>query len=257
MKVIRVNREETPSNPTKSPKSFRRLGCLGWITVCVSIILALIVCAAGVFFYIIWFKETVIIKSYSPNHAHAIEVVERGENAGFFGPSTVRIKYEKEHFETSIHNDGMSLNDTNVSVKWSNNEKAIITLDGDEQIPEVIEFNRYHKKDNDAFKVAHKNLGYITFKKSYSPNRKNIIEYRAVTYSLGSSQKDKTSPIRVYYGKAGTELTQFKEIPVSSEEDFDYYESSWINDTKVDIKVEEETDGGPAIVEQLTIDFNE
>ncbi|MDT3766464.1 hypothetical protein ROV64_25600, partial [Priestia filamentosa] len=84
----------------------------------------------------------------------------------------------------------------NVSVEWLNNEQAFITLDGDEQIPEVIEFKRNYGKDINPFKVIQKSLGYITFEKSYSPGHENVIEYRAMTFSLGSSQQYKTSPIR-------------------------------------------------------------
>lgn len=237
VKVIKVNKEETTHNQNKFKKSFLGLGCLGWIIVCVGTILTLIVCSIGIFLYLIWFKETVIVKSYSPDHLQAIEVIERGENAGFFGPSTVRIKYGKEYLETSIHNDGMDLNDTNVSVEWLNNEQAFITLDGDEQIPEVIEFKRNYRKDTNPFKVIHKNLGYITFEKSYSPGHENVIEYRTVTFSLGSSQRVKTSPIRVYYGKAKTELTKFVEIQAGSidRQEYDYFQSGWVDDTEVQI----------------------
>ncbi|MDT3766455.1 hypothetical protein ROV64_25485, partial [Priestia filamentosa] len=82
-----------------------------------------------------------------------------------------------------------------------------------------------------------KSLGYITFEKSYSPGHENVIEYRAMTFSLGSSQQYKTSPIRVYYGKAKTELTKFVEIKAGSidRQEYDYFRSGWVNDTEVQI----------------------
>jgi hypothetical protein len=67
---------------------------------------------------------SLVVVSHSPDNIHTIEVGE----PSFFGPSTIKIKYKKHFILRSIVNDGATLQSSNISVRWINDEKATITL---------------------------------------------------------------------------------------------------------------------------------
>src|SRR5699024_240564 len=114
----------------------------------------------GIFSYEMYFKESILAVSHSPNSIHTIKVVEKGETA-FFSPSLIRLKYKNEHFDTKISNDGKNIDLSNVEINWKNNEEATIILDGEEQAPEVIIFKVPDSNNSPSFKVEYIELGYI------------------------------------------------------------------------------------------------
>lgn len=65
-------------------------------------------------------------------------------SAFLFGPHKITIKSKNSNifsttkFETSIQNDGKTLNETNAEISWESDETAIITLVGEEQSPTRI-----------------------------------------------------------------------------------------------------------------------
>ena len=130
------------------------IGCLLWMLILTILIVTPIVYYAGKFIYNMEFKQTILAVSKSPDQLHIIEVVEVGEPA-FFGPSKVKIKYENHYIDRSIGNDGATLHPSNVSVNWENDQEAIITLDGDEQDPEIVEFKQESDKNTNPFRVVH------------------------------------------------------------------------------------------------------
>jgi len=113
-----------------------------WVVI---LIFGPIILFVGYFYYQTEIKERTLIDSYSPNGVNTIEIVEKGEPA-WFGPSSVRIKYGHHHIDRIISNDGKRLNGSNTSVRWKSDDNAIITLNGEEQFPETIEFNKENLK---------------------------------------------------------------------------------------------------------------
>ena len=98
----------------------------------------------GIFIYELGFKETVISTSHSNNPDYYIKVVEKGA-AITFGPSAIRIKSNSVFYDTTIFNDGGRLQSRNATIEWKDNHIAIITLSGDEQGLEIIEYNAVEK----------------------------------------------------------------------------------------------------------------
>lgn len=115
----------------------KKCGCLIWIFI--------LLLGPGIFLYEEQFKETMLTTSVSPDGEHKIKVVEKG-SAFFFGPSEVRIKSGWRYTDRMINNDGGTLYSSNVSIDWESNDIALITLLGDEQSPETIEYNAKKKK---------------------------------------------------------------------------------------------------------------
>ena len=100
----------------------------------------------GYFIYDGELRETTLATSTSPNQENKIKVVEKGA-AFFFGPSKVRIKSGwRHHTDRIIGNDGARLNSSNVSIEWRSEDIAIITLEGNEQYPELVEFDAKKEK---------------------------------------------------------------------------------------------------------------
>ena len=115
----------------------KKWGCLIWAFI--------LLLGPGIFLYEMEFKETLLATSDSPDGEHKIKVVERG-SAAFFGPSEIRIRSGWRYTDRLISNDGGTLYPLNVSIEWDSNDIALITLLGDEQSPETIEYNAKKKK---------------------------------------------------------------------------------------------------------------
>lgn len=145
--------DDIESNVQKT-KFLSGIGCLLWTLILTILIVTPIAYYGGKFIYDMKFKENTLVVSKSPNQLHRIEVVEVGGPV-FFGPSKVRIKYENHYIDRSIGNDGATLQPSNVSVNWENDQEAIITLDGHEQDPEIEEFKLESDKNTNPFKVVH------------------------------------------------------------------------------------------------------
>ncbi|MEC2074829.1 hypothetical protein [Metabacillus fastidiosus] len=138
-----MNLEHNLDEHIKRTKKQAKWGCLTWFVI---LIVAPIVLIVGMFSYEMYFKERQLVTSYSPSEIHMIEVVEKGE-AAWFGPSSVRIKYGWwKHVDRSISNDGKTLDFSNVSVTWKNDNEAVVTLYGEEQEPENVEITILKRK---------------------------------------------------------------------------------------------------------------
>lgn len=114
-----------------------RLGCLAQAAI---LILVLISIPVFYFVYNIAIKESALETSSSPNAVNTVEVVQKGE-AMMFSPSSVRIKYGGKYKDSSVGNDGKTLDSSNVTISWEDDSKAVVTLYGEEQSPETITIN--------------------------------------------------------------------------------------------------------------------
>ncbi|OIK13377.1 hypothetical protein [Bacillus sp. MUM 13] len=218
-------------------------GCLIGAVV---LILLPILLFVGYFYYQTEIKERTLIVSHSPNSANTIKIEEKGEPA-FFGSSSVRIKYQNQHIDLIISNDGKTLDDSNASIKWESNDTAIITLEGEEQFPETIVFNKNNRK---LFKNVQIQVDSNTLVTSESPDHKKIIEIREITRSQGQKPK---RLLRIYYGKKGSNLNKYKEyyhLDRSYKADQLYVD--WTNNTQASIRIF--TDSG--FEDSVQIDFN-
>lgn len=101
------------------------------------------------------YREYPLVVSHSPKNSNTIEIVEVG-GPWFFGPSTVRIKYESIHINRYLYNDGASISNENIMVDWKSDYEATITLYGDEQKPDTVEFtvSDNNNKDKSSFRVS-------------------------------------------------------------------------------------------------------
>jgi len=128
--------EKDVEEDIKRTKKKAKWGCFIWTFILVILPIALFM---GYFIYKMNLKERRLVISHSPSDIHTIKVVEKGE-AAWFGPSSVRIKYGWwKHIDRIISNDGKTLDSSNVSVSWKNDNEATVTLYGEEQEPESIE----------------------------------------------------------------------------------------------------------------------
>lgn len=96
--------------------------------------------------YILFRKETTLISSKSPNQINELDIKVVGSN---FGPGNVPIKiyygkvggslstYKTEH----ISNNGATLSNENIKIKWLNDQHVMLTLSGKEQKDEVIKID--------------------------------------------------------------------------------------------------------------------
>lgn len=148
---------------------------------------------SGYILYHLEFKEKSLEMSYSPNQQHTIEVVEQGQTTDF-GPSSIRLKYKDQYLDRIISNDGEELTDKNVTIEWTSEDTALITLAGAEQQPEFIEFNG---NDSDSFDTVQMELESNLLVTSSSPDQTNRIEVKEVIQSKGSED---TRFLRLYYG---------------------------------------------------------
>lgn len=177
---------------------------------------------------------------------NTIEIVEKGEPA-FFGPSSVRIKYGNQHIDRIISNDGKMLNSSNASVKWKSVDTAIITLYGEEQFPETIEFNKENRK---LFNNVQVELDSNTLTISESPDHTKMIEFRETTRSQG--QKPERF-LRIYYGENGSILKKYKEYNYQNRSyTADQLYVDWTNNIRPSIMIFVEN----KFVGAIEIDFN-
>ena len=113
---------------------------LGCLTGCLVLVFLTVGIPFIFFSYHLSFKETELITSYSPDQKHVIEILEKG-SAVVFGPSDILVKYQEQSFDTTISNDGANITEENISITWTSDYTAVITLDGVEQNLQTIIFN--------------------------------------------------------------------------------------------------------------------
>lgn len=227
----------------KRTKKRAKWGCLIWAVI---LIIGPIILFVGYFYYHAELKERTLTESVSPNGAHTIEIVEKGEPA-FFGPSSVRIKYGKEHIDRIISNDGKMLHDSNVSVEWKSDDTAIITLFGEEQVPETIEFK---KEDPNLFKNVQTELDSITLTTSESPDSTKIIEIREILRSQGEKPR---RFLRIYYGENESILENYEEFDhLNRVFRDDQFNIEWTSDTQATIRII----SGNEFMDSIQIEFD-
>lgn len=105
---------------------------------------------------LLWFGFEKLTTQYSnkfisPDKTNTIKVQSKESfNFLLFGPSNISITCRKNNLfgfitkltiDTTISNDGKSINDSNVNIEWISEDIAIITLLGEEQNDEVIKVN--------------------------------------------------------------------------------------------------------------------
>lgn len=224
----------------KRTKNLAKWGCFIWGAI---LFFGPVILFMGLVIYEMNFKETALLISQSPHNHNTIKVVEKGQ-AAWFGPSKVRIKHGSKHLDRTVYNDGKIL-DYNVVVRWENDEEALILIDGEEQQQDVIKFNA---NDANPFKTGdfEVELGSFTFKSSESPNLINIIEFREISKSKGSST---FSTVKIYYGKRGSILEKYKEHIPSDMYTPDNFRVEWKNDEIVEVEVIRENENGESYVE--------
>ena len=125
------------SGETLNPKEQKLWGCL--------ILTVILLLGPGIFLYEMQFKGTTLVASVSPDGKHKVKVVEKG-SAFFFGSSKVRIRSGWRNTKRLISNDGGTLYPSNATIEWKSNDIALITLSGEEQQPEIIEYNAKTKR---------------------------------------------------------------------------------------------------------------
>ncbi|MBS4208665.1 hypothetical protein [Bacillus sp. FJAT-50079] len=209
-------------------KKRAKWGCLIWVVI---LFFGPIFLFAGYFHYQTEIKERTLMVSHSPSGKNTIKIVEKGEPF-FFGPSTIKIKYRNQYIVRSISNDGKTLNDSNATVKWKSDDTAIITLYGEEQFPETIEFN---KEKRELFENVQIELDSNTLTTSESPDNKKTIEVREIIRSQGQNPK---RFLRIYYGDNGSSLNKYKEynhLDRSYKADQLYID--WTNNTQASIRI--------------------
>jgi hypothetical protein len=236
-------------------KNRAKWGCISWA---ILLFFGPFLLFTGIFYFHMAIKEETLLISQSPNKVKTITIVEKGEPA-FFGPSTIRIKHGWDQIERTIYNDGKTLYETNFQITWENDDRATITLYGEEQQPESITFDAEESK---PFKLEQNRrkepvdepeteLGYFTFKTSESPNLINIIELREVVTSSG------TSTMRIYYGKRGSIIEKYKEHIPTDMYTPDNFKVSWISDKKAVVDViRQNAEGNDYIEETIEIDLD-
>ena len=102
------------------------------------LVLSPIILFVGWFSYGVYFEETVLLESNSPNDINTIKIVEKGSPI-LFGDSSVRIKYSSwKHLDKNISDDGATLDSSNATIEWENDNEAMITLYGSEQRAEFV-----------------------------------------------------------------------------------------------------------------------
>lgn len=138
--ILKLSDERVFDEEIQRTKKKAKRSCLIWVAIFILIPTLFIVYQVAWFSYEMFFKESTLEISHSPNEINTIEVVEKGA-AFSFGVSSGRIKYGGNRIDTRIGNDGGTLNESNVSIRWEDDYNALVTLYGDEQEPETIEIN--------------------------------------------------------------------------------------------------------------------
>ncbi|WP_080843885.1 hypothetical protein [Cytobacillus gottheilii] len=211
-------------------------GCLIWAVV---LIISPVMIFGGIFYYDMNLKERSLKVSTSSSGNHTIEIVEKG-SAFFFGPSKVRIKFNNEKMDRTIHNDGAALTTSNAFISWVHENQAVVTLFGDEQEPEHIEINFSKKKGEfEIIDDGQPAFKPITVEMSESPKGENKIEIREMV-ALPDEGHGFHS-IRVYYGDGNeeSELKKYEEyVPVENQITYvDEYKVTWLNEEQASIDI--------------------
>ncbi|AGK52309.1 hypothetical protein [Bacillus sp. 1NLA3E] len=183
-------------------------------------------------------EDREMVVSKSPDQNQTIKVKVKGTLT--FDDPTVVISYENYKIQRKVSNDRKSLNPSDISISWKNNEEATILLFGEKQAPEVIEFkvpNRGIKSN--PFQVVQRELGFIPFEKSESPKHFNIVELRRNTYSKGMSSDYDKVPIEVYCGEVGSDLQKYGEFSGSDKYQMDFFLFTWDDEQHVTITARE------------------
>ncbi|WP_052360586.1 hypothetical protein [Oceanobacillus manasiensis] len=245
-----MDMEKAPNRENKHTKKRKKLRFFTWAVI---VIVGPIIIFIGIFSFEMFFKEKPLVSSHSPNDINTIEVVEKGEPA-WFGPSSVKIKYDGKHIDRSISNDGKMLQDSNFAIHWDNDNEATITIYGEEQYPDVITFNAKESPPFEGIEGKEIVLGSFTFKTSESPNLKNIIELREVNKIKDTSRY---STLQIFYGERGSVLEKYKEHIPSDTYTTDNFMVYWKNDEHVKIEVIREKDSGETYIEDtIEIDLS-
>lgn len=190
-------------------------------------------------------ERAVLLTSHSPDGQHTIEVINRGTE-GFFGRSHVRIRYNNQYIDRQISNDGKNLKKFNASVEWTSKNTALITLTGEEQYPEIIEFN---SESSDVFQTIQVVLESNVLTTSVSPDHTKTIEIREIISSEGEEWNEEI--LRYYHGESGSTLVEYEEVGYFFSTD--YYQIHWIDNQRVTIdRFSKENE----LEETVEIDFN-
>ena len=190
-------------------------------------------------------ERAVLLTSHSPDGQHTIEVINRGTE-GFFWRSHVRIRYNNQYIDRQISNDGKNLKKFNASVEWTSKNTALITLTGEEQYPEIIEFN---SESSDVFQTIQVVLESNVLTTSVSPDHTKTIEIREIISSEGEEWNEEI--LRYYHGESGSTLVEYEEVGYFFSTD--YYQIHWIDNQRVTIdRFSKENE----LEETVEIDFN-
>ena len=197
-------------------------------------------------------QDKELVMSKFPDRNHTIKVVEKGTI--LFVDPTVVITYEKYKIEREISNNNEDLHSSNILISWKNNDEATILLYGKKQSPEIIEFKVPNKGSKaNPFQVVQREIGFVPFQKSKSPNNFNVVELRRNTYSKGMMRFYNEFPIQVYYGKNGSDLQKYGEFSGSDQYKMDSFQIIWDDDQHVTINARESINDTP--VDTIKIEF--
>lgn len=236
----------------KRTKFLSGAGCLIWGFILFVIIIVSIVSLSIKVLDKLEPENRELVVSKSPSQDHTIKVVEKGRGFHFVDP-TVVISYKKYKIEREINNDIKDLTSADISISWKNDEEATILLFGEKQSPEVIEFKVPNKvSKSNPFQVVQRELGFIPFQKSKSPNDVNIVELRRNTYSKGMMRSFDKVPVQIYYGKIGGGLQKYGEFSGNDQYNMDFFQIIWDDDQHATIYAREQNKG---IVETIKIEF--
>lgn len=94
------------------------------------------------------FIYTPLVKSISPNMENVIII--KNKEAFLFGSSPVKLTFKRagiigilnfKNYKTEICSDGATLSSHSTNIEWLDDNKAIVTLRGSEQLDEIIEID--------------------------------------------------------------------------------------------------------------------
>lgn len=124
---------------------------------------------------------------------------------------------------------------------------SIITLFGEEQYPETIEFK---KGNSNLFKKVQIELDSNTLTTSKSPEHTKTIEIREILRSQGEKPQ---RFLQIYYGEKGNTLEKDKEFDhLNRGFRADQFNIEWSSNTQVSVKIFV----GNEFIDTVEIDFN-
>jgi hypothetical protein len=233
------------------------IGCFIWIIILGAVIAIPTVKFLNYLYVEIKLKEKDLVVSQSPNKINKLEVLQKGSGFGP-GDANIIIRYKNNEMKTRISNDGKNIYPPDILINWKNDEEATITLEGEQQPPEIIEFKvpLSKKSSSSPFTIIEKEIGYKTFQKSESPNRINVVELRRMYYSKGILPKVNNSSIRVYYGGFGRDLQKYVDFRVNKNYRINFFEIVWQDDQHVTIQAWERENTTSHIADTIEIEIN-